>query len=585
MHFYKLISRYGSQIFFLLIFVTTTAQENDSIAFGKNDIPEKVRLFIKESDSIDAINTLISNTLSEDKNPKLAMVYGRLFLERGIQENNEHIKYLSSYQLAYMGYLKSDYNTALRNAIIASDSAEKLKDVDKIIGSNVLLGSVYYLIGSYDNALEPYLRAKELSREVKNLPYLIVCLTNIANARMKLNRYKDALESFNSILETLEKEKQDNFLQYKETYLSSLLGKGRCLTELTHFDEAITALNQGVLQSEKNDLPEYKSYFYINFGDVYYQKEEYYKALGFLNEGKDILKTINEGQQTNLYIANFYIARCYFKINKPDQALQELKRNFNLIGDNFQTDKIEDMYQLAVEISKASDNQEQQIYYYDKLQSVIKYKNSQQLKAKDILYEDDIKDFRIRNEKLAAENTKTITNKNIILAISIILIMGLLLVFMIYRQRTKASEQKFLNIIESIQDKELNKTKKVAVHLEIEDQKARKILDKLQELEDTCFYLSPDCNLYSTAKLLNTNTTYLSKALNETRKQSFNQYINELRVNYALLKLKDDSVFRSYTIRAVAKELGYKSHTTFIKVFKSKTGVNPAYYINKLEVA
>ncbi|WP_299441189.1 helix-turn-helix domain-containing protein [uncultured Aquimarina sp.] len=562
------------------------AQKKDSSFLQENIIPERVKSFIIESDSIQEINKLISKTLSEDKDSALAIAYSKLFLERGQVEKDYNIQYLSSYQIAYIEYIRSNYVATIKNALISTEVAEKMKDTSRIIDSNVLLGSAYYLIGAYDNALKPYLRGKELSKAIGSFSYEIICLTNIANSRMKLKRYKDALASFDLIIETLQNEQDDNFIQYQETYLSSLLGKGKCLTELNDLNQAIETYNLGVELSEKNNLLEYKSYFYINYGDIYYKKQEYHKALGFLKEGKDILNNITGGQQTNLHIANYYIARCYFQLEEYEEAISMLNENFDLIGDRKETDKIEDMYQLAIAISKATNDKEQQILYYDKLQKTIQYKSDKQLKAKDILYEDDLKDYQLENAKLETEKTKTAASKKIILIISILLLVILLSVLIGYRRKIKMREQKFLSIIEDIQRKEsIAKPKVPVANLEIEDKKARKILNQLQEIEATHFYLSEDCNLYSTAKLLGTNTSYLSKALNETRKQSFNQYINELRVNYALLKLRDDSVFRSYTIRAVAKELGYKSHTTFIKVFKSKTGVNPAYYINKLEVA
>jgi len=562
------------------------AQKKDSLSLQVEIIPERMKSFITTSDSIQEINELISRTLSEDKDSALAIAYSKLFLERGEVEKDYNIQYLSSYQIAYIEYIRSNYVATIKNALISTEVAEKLNDTSRIIDSNVLLGSAYYLIGAYDNALKPYLRGKELSKVIGSFSYEIICLTNIANSRMKLKRYKDALASFNLILETLQTEKNDDFIQYRETYLSSLLGKGKCLTELNDLNEAIEAYSQGVELSEKNNLLEYKSYFYINYGDIFYKKQEYHKALGFLKESKDILDNIVGGQQTNLYIANYYIARCYFQLGNYEEAITMLNENFNLIGDRKETDKIEDMYLLAIETSKAINDKEQQIFYYDKLQNIIQYKSDKQLKAKDILYEDDLKDYQLENKKLETEKTKTAASKKIILAISIVLLVILLSVLIGYRRKIKMREQKFLSIIENIKHKEsITKPKVPVANLEIEDEKSRKILVKLQEMETTHFYLSEDCNLYSTAKLLGTNTTYLSRALNETRKQSFNQYINELRVNYALLKLRDDSVFRSYTIRAVAKELGYKSHTTFIKVFKSKTGVNPAFYINKLEVA
>ncbi|WP_109097499.1 AraC family transcriptional regulator [Aquimarina sp. AU58] len=550
-------------------------------------ISEKEKRFITQSDSIKKIENFIQNTFSQEKDTIKGLAYCKAFLQRGKIQEDYNIQYFSSYQIAYIEYIRSNHSNTIKNAYISVKAAEKIKDTIKIFGSHSLLGGSYYVLGAYEESLQSYLSAKELSRSIQNLSYKLISHTNIANVRMKLKRYKDAIDEYDLVLKTLEKETKDNFIQYKNTYLSSLLGKGKCLAEVDKLDEALKTNDQGVLLAENYGLPIYKSYFYINLGDIYYKKEEYHKALGFLKQGKDIFVSNTGGQQTNLYIANYYIARCLYQQKKYDETISLLNENFDLIGDNIEADKIENMYRLAIETSKMMGDQEKQISYYDKLQNIIQVKSDKRLVAKDLLYEDDLEDFKIENNKLASEKTKSATSKKIIVTVSIILITILLSVFLVYRRKTKIKEQKFLKVIEDIKEKKSidHEPENPIREVKIKDEKSEKILKELQELEHTHFYISQDCNLYSTAKLLNTNTTYLSKALNEIRKKSFNQYLNELRINYALLKLKEDRMFRSYTIRAVAKETGYKSATTFIKVFKSKTGLNPAYYIKKLELS
>lgn len=79
------------------------------------------------------------------------------------------------------------------------------------------------------------------------------------------------------------------------------------------------------------------------------------------------------------------------------------------------------------------------------------------------------------------------------------------------------------------------------------------------------------------------NKAYLSKVIHEEKQQKFIQYITTLRIEYALKQLQEDSVLRSYTISAIATELGFKSTGTFTKAFKEKTGLLPSYYIKKVK--
>ncbi|WP_160130355.1 helix-turn-helix domain-containing protein [Kordia antarctica] len=546
-------------------------------------VSKETQLFISQSDSIEKIEELIQDIFYAKKDTLLGLQYSKYFLERGKTQENYEIQYFSSFQIAYVEYNRSDYKQALKYAYQSVKVAEKLQDTINSISSNILLGSTWYVLGNYEDALESYLTAKELASHIENSSYEIICLTNVANTRIKLNRYEDALKSYDLIIKTLDEKKDASFVQFKETYLSSLLGKGLCLIELGIYQKAQETFDKGIKLAEANDLQIYKGYFYISLGKLSYEKKEYHASLGFLKQGKDKLQNYS-GLQNNLRIADYYVAKCYYQQKKYEEAILLLDENFERIGDNLLADKLEEMYQLAIDISKIQTDQNKQVIYYSKLREITKFKRDRKSAAKDLLHNDDLKDYDIRNEKLENEKTQSLIDKRIISTISIVILILLLTIFLLYRRKTKIKEQKFLAIIEKISHHQLKDTsQKVSQDYKIKDEKAKVILEKLQELENTHFYLSQDCNLYTTAKLLNTNTTYLSKALNDVKKQSFNQYLNKLRIDYVLVKLKEDSVFRSYTIHAVSKEIGYKSATTFIKEFKNKTGLNPSYYIKKIE--
>jgi len=114
------------------------------------------------------------------------------------------------------------------------------------------------------------------------------------------------------------------------------------------------------------------------------------------------------------------------------------------------------------------------------------------------------------------------------------------------------------------------------------EEKFSKILKNLQALEKTNFFLKQDCNTFKTAKKLNTNVSYLSKAIKAKYNYDFSDYINKQRINYTIERLKEDPVFRSYSISAISQDVGYKSANTFVKHFKKHTQLLPSYYIKKL---
>jgi YesN/AraC family two-component response regulator len=552
---------------------------------GQTLISRESEIFIAQSDSIDQIENLILDTFKSKskKDTLLGLAYCNSYLNRGEREQNLGIQYFSNYQIGYISFHRTQHKKSLQYAYASAKNAEKMKDTANLIKSKVLLGGNWYVMGVYDQAIKPFLSAKELASATQNEPYELVSLANIANIRTKLNRFRDALNTHNTVLAILDKKKdqEEIFEPYIPTYLSVLLGKIVCLSELDKFQEAIETSELGIEMAKKDTSGTYKGYFNINLGRVYYEKGEYHTSLGFLRQGKEMLKSA--GLQNNMFITDFYIAKNLVELGQHEEAIVLLDSIFESIGDDIETDRIEEMYQLAIDISKIQNNKEKLIAYYDKLQTITEIKNANKLTAKDLLYEDDLKEYELENEKLANKNTQSLVDKRIILAISIIVVLVLIAIFISYYRKAKIKEQTFLAIIEDISKKTTEeKPQKAVQNSSIKDAKVKAILDELETLENTHFYLSPDVTLHTTAKLLNTNTTYLSKAVNAGKKQSFNQYLNKLRIEYVLIKLKEDALFRSYTIHAISKEIGYKSATTFIKEFKNKTGLNPSYYIKKI---
>ncbi|MBW1298471.1 helix-turn-helix domain-containing protein [Aquimarina litoralis] len=100
------------------------------------------------------------------------------------------------------------------------------------------------------------------------------------------------------------------------------------------------------------------------------------------------------------------------------------------------------------------------------------------------------------------------------------------------------------------------------------DDKVKYILNSFFELEKDLYYKDSSCNLYSTAKKLDTNQTYLSRIVNHYLHRSFREYINELRIQYLLKTYHSDRKLRCYTVKAIGLELGFKSCNTFKKAFK-----------------
>lgn len=109
------------------------------------------------------------------------------------------------------------------------------------------------------------------------------------------------------------------------------------------------------------------------------------------------------------------------------------------------------------------------------------------------------------------------------------------------------------------------------------------ILSGLSKFEKSTRFTQKDMSLGKLAARLSTNTKYLSEVINRHKGKNFNAYINELRVNYIIWKLKSDSAYLHYKVSYLADECGFSSHSSFATVFKSIVGVSPSVFIDLIK--
>ena len=56
-----------------------------------------------------------------------------------------------------------------------------------------------------------------------------------------------------------------------------------------------------------------------------------------------------------------------------------------------------------------------------------------------------------------------------------------------------------------------------------------------------------------------------------------------MRIDFVIEKLKTDEVFRRYTIKAIAMEVGFNTAEAFSKSFFKSTGIYPSFFLKELE--
>jgi len=94
-------------------------------------------------------------------------------------------------------------------------------------------------------------------------------------------------------------------------------------------------------------------------------------------------------------------------------------------------------------------------------------------------------------------------------------------------------------------------------------------------------YQNPNFNMSELCKALDTNATYVYRALNLMTQKSFRDLVNEYRIAQVLSEI-DQEAHKKFTIEHIYMEAGFVQQSTFNRVFKKTTGQTPSQYIENM---
>lgn len=178
-------------------------------------------------------------------------------------------------------------------------------------------------------------------------------------------------------------------------------------------------------------------------------------------------------------------------------------------------------------------------------------------------------------DQLTAE--KEIGRQQLIIAVGgCILLLIILIIYIIYSRRLR---QKNLNLYNQVQ--ELNRKEKAAEQylLARPDETLSKELQLFRKLSklmrEEKYFTDPELNRKKLADILGTNEAYLADAIKSGSGETYSGYLADLRLQYALEMLNNNS---ELTFEAIAIDSGHGSYSQFFRSFSKKYGINPSEY-------
>lgn len=491
--------------------------------------------------------------------------------------------------------------------------ALEMNNDDLILSSFISKANFYYEIGNYEESMEYNLKAIELLKNKKNIKRRLAVIHNIALIKLQINDYSGAIKLLKEMIEDIDGS-SDSGLKNLKTGIYVALIKGYLGIE--DYLQARTYCEKSIRLSRKNNDKESEFYSISFLGTIERIDKNYKKAHQLLNESLVIADEIKAVEE-EIPLIYFEKGEVFYDEKKYDEAITILLKADSLMQKNeLDFIKQEETYALLAKSYNEIGDIKNSVKFYEKASKAYKENDKRQgSMSVDVIKKYDLKALKeeLNLAEKKTQKTRTILYGSIFLALATVI--GLIF---FYKKREQKNQQKFTAILKNLEEeKEILETTKVQEALFIKEEKEKlkekdnarakitskkesttttevkeveiidetkeRLLKKLKNFETKELFLSKNSSLNEVAKKLKTNTSYLSKLVNAHKGKSFTAYITDLRVNYAIRRLKEDKKFRSYTIDSIAREIGFNRSESFSRAFKNKTGLYPSYYIKNLD--
>lgn len=511
---------------------------------------------------------------------------------KGKRENNKEKEWLGMQSSILVNANFRKYKLANKLAKEGLVFVRKNKLPELEMQALLLLGDLQSIITTVDQQLFYYNELLELAERENDDSYREFALLRIArvhdiggNSEKALNIYKKSLAYFR------QKPLDSTFTEIKKNSNLVLLYNSLALVHLTleHIDSA-KFYSSKIKEFQQKELDScFGSYSYMLEGEIAYKENKFEEAREKYEKGYAVCPSDYDLMQLNKAYA----------LGKIEVGAENYERGIEILQQGLDAYKVtaveegfmRDYYEKLAEAYKSTGDFEKASFYYEKY--LVSKTEFTKLKedAKESFLKKERANFKKDFDAVVSEKEESQSKLNYVLLGTSILVLFLLFLLLQFYRNKKSNEIKFQELLAKIEAAEKSEdivdTKDEVLEEsnsnDISEEVKSQILHGLKKLEEKEYFLKQECNSYNVAKKIGTNTSYLSKVINSHYGKNFNTYINDLRINYAIIRLRNDVIFRSYSIQSIAEELGYKSSDSFTKYFKKDTGLNPSFYIKEIK--
>ncbi|MBA4745976.1 MAG: AraC family transcriptional regulator [Muricauda sp.] len=502
-------------------------------------------------------------------------LYLKAYLEKAVKENNDaqRIQGYKNYLHRSLGKVRLAYaDSMVLSARAAKDTA--------LIGSAYLTkGIVFYSEKKYKRALENYLVADGFLGRTDDAYLHHKLQYNIALVKYYTEHYDEAVVLLNKGLGYFKEHSVPG-------YLNSLLLLGRCHQQMENYGLSRKVNTLGMEEGQRLGYHSLSRYFVQSEGINYALQGNYPLAIVHLDSSLQLIG--DKGNDfANEVLTGFYLGRCYWELGEQERAVSYFKQvDAHFRGQNYIKAELLGAYGYLAEYYGAMERPDLQLTYLKRHIEAIDFLREQHQYLDDTVKDGyDLKS--IQREKQQIEGILKIRERQKNIGIAVVVLLSILSLWLAWRyQRTRKLYQKRFEAIlagENPPVRKMQKNHTVPSHpLEISKEKIDAVLARLERFEGCRDFLDRKMSAGKLAVLAEVNGKYLSQIITHYKGKRVMEYINDLRVDHIIAQMKQDRKLALYSNRSLAEEAGFNSERTFVKAFKSRVGITPMFFMERL---
>lgn len=390
---------------------------------------------------------------------------------------------LSSYNYKNGHYPEAiDYKRQEKAIYTSMDSIGKIAD------ANEMLGIFFAEISDYSNSLKYLLEALKTREEMKDEERVASIILNIGVTYLEIEDNTAASGYFAQA----RKYHLTNPDKYAEYLIVNYTNTGTIFTNLYQSDSALyyfqKAKELAILKNFETRLGD----IMVNIGNLYLSNNEYDKALVALNEALADFQKNKDNR--GISHTNFAIAEAYFglnRLNEAEERLIDLCEYFKISGD---LDYLAAGYKTLSKIFNKRGLDEKALEYFmlhtEVKDSIINTETVSRIAEFQLRYEAEKLESQAEAEMLVVQKNKELAAYKFRLIIGIILLIVIILVFIIYRFKSRKKILEFQLENEALDREKLStvlgykkrEMENLALHIFQKNELLEKIKDALDEI-------------------------------------------------------------------------------------------------------